>query len=152
MRRKALAIGVLAAVAAVSAAGAATAASAPTSRSAPTIEGKLIVGSTLTAGNGLWNNSPTSFSYQWLRCTADGTACSNISGATSKTYTTTKTDIGHALVVLVTATNSAGSSPPTNSKPTDPITPATAPTNTQAPSITGKPFVGEQLVADVGTY
>jgi hypothetical protein len=54
--------------------------------------------------------------------------------------------------VLVTATNSAGSSPPTNSKPTDPITPAAAPTNTQPPSITGKPFVGEQLVADVGTY
>jgi hypothetical protein len=154
MRKLARAVGAALVVAAMvtAAATAAAALSAPTSRSAPTIEGKLIVGSTLSAGNGLWNNSPTSFSYQWLRCGSDGTACSKISGATSRNYTLTRADIGHSIVVLVTATNSAGSSPPTNSKPTDPITPATAPTAKTPPSITGKPFVGEQLVADAGKY
>src|ERR1051326_5693552 len=131
MKQLSRAVGTLVAVgAAVFAvgAGAAVAATAPTSRSAPTVEGKLIVGATLTAGNGLWNNNPTSFSYQWLRCAADGTACSNISGATSRTHTLTKAEGGQAIVGLVRATNSAGSSPPTNPKPTDPITPATAPT------------------------
>src|ERR1051326_3237873 len=95
-------------------AGAPVAATAPTSRSAPTLEGKLIVGTTLSAGNGQWNNAPASFTYQWLRCAGDGTACSNISGATNRNYTLTKTDVGHAIVVLVTAKNSTGSSPPTN--------------------------------------
>jgi hypothetical protein len=155
MRYLSRAVGTLvavgAAVFAVSA-GAAVAATAPTSRSAPTVEGKLIVGATLSAGNGQWNNDPTSFTYQWLRCAGDGTACSNVSGATNRNYTLTKTDVGHAIVVLVTAKNSAGSSPPTNSKPTDPITPAAAPTASSPPTITGKPFVGEQLVADPGKY
>jgi hypothetical protein len=146
------AVGAVLVVAATLAATAAAAASAPTSRSAPTVEGKLIVGSTLSAGNGLWNNNPTSFTYQWLRCAPDGTACSQISGATKRDYTLTKADVGHSIVVLVTATNSAGSSPPTNSKPTDVVTPAVAPTNTVSPSITGKAFVGEQLVADAGKY
>jgi len=145
-------VGVFAAAVALLAAGSAWAATAPTSRSAPTVEGKLIVGATLSAGNGLWNNGPTSFTYQWLRCAAGGTGCAKISGATNRDYTATKADIGHALVVLVTATNSAGSSPPTNSKPTDPITPAAAPDASTAPTITGKPFVGEQLVADAGKY
>jgi hypothetical protein len=147
-------LGAVLGIAAISAVTAATAvaASAPTSRLAPTIEGKLTVGSTLTASNGLWNGSPTSFGYQWLRCGAGGMNCSRIGGATSKTYTTTKSDVGHALVVLVTAKNSAGSSEPTNSKPTDPITTATAPTVSTAPTITGKPLVGEQLVADAGKY
>jgi len=130
------------------------AAQAPTSRSAPTIDGKLIVGSTLTAGNGMWNNNPTSFTYQWLRCAADGTACAKIGGSagSAQTYTLTKADVGHSIVVLVTASNGSGSSPPTNSKPTDPITPAVAPTASTPPAITGKPFVGEQLVADTGKY
>jgi hypothetical protein len=152
MRMITKAVGVLLVVAATFVATAAAAVSAPTSRSAPTIDGKVVVGSTLTAGNGLWNNGPTSYSYQWLRCAADGTACSNISGATSRTYTLAKADVGHTIVVLVTASNSAGASPPTNSKPTNVITPATAPTAATAPAIKGQPFVGEQLVADVGTY
>jgi hypothetical protein len=54
--------------------------------------------------------------------------------------------------VLVTARNAAGSSPPTNSKPSDPVTPAAAPNAATAPTITGKPFVGEQLVADPGKF
>jgi hypothetical protein len=54
-------LGIVLAAAAIAAvtASAASSASAPTSRSAPTIEGKPIVGSTLAASNGLWNNNPT---------------------------------------------------------------------------------------------
>lgn len=126
--------------------------SPPTSRSAPTIEGQPVVGKTVTAGNGLWNNKPTSFSYRWIRCDAKGSNCAKISGASSKTYTLTKGDLGHTLVLLVTASNAAGASLPTNSKPSDVVTAAAAPTSTAAATITGKPFVGEQLVADPGKY
>jgi hypothetical protein len=53
--------------------------------------------------------------------------------------------------VLVTAKNSGGSST-ANSKPTDVVTPAVPPKSSVLPSITGKPFVGEQLVADPGQF
>jgi hypothetical protein len=139
-------------VAAVAATSAAAQSSPPISKSAPTITGNPIAGSTLRAGNGLWYNSPTSFKYQWLRCDSHGNGCVQISGATSQTYKLTSSDVNHTIVVLVTASNSAGSSQPTNSKPTDVITPATAPVVDVAPSIVGKPYVGEQLVADTGEY
>ena len=55
------------------------------------------------------------------------------------------------MLALVTASNSDGSQT-ANSHPTDVVTPAVAPKSATAPSITGKPVVGAQLVADVGTY
>src|SRR5262245_4254513 len=58
---------------------------APQSASAPTIEGNTTVGQTLTATNGNWSNSPTSFTYQWQRCNASGASCHNIAGADAKT-------------------------------------------------------------------
>src|SRR5262249_16238449 len=126
--------------------------SPPISKSAPTITGNPIVSSTLRAGNGAWYNDPTSFAYKWLRCDSKGNNCSTIAGATQQTYKLVSGDVNHTIVVLVTASNSAGASQPTNSKPTDVITPATAPVIEEPPSIVGKPFIGEQLVADTGEY
>ena len=145
------AIGLLAVVAATLTATAGAQTAAPVTKSAPTISGSPIVGKTLTATTGLWSNSPTSFSYQWQQCDQKGNNCTNIKGATSKTYTLTKDEIGNTLLVLVTAKNSSGSST-ANSKPTDVVTPAIPPKSSVLPSITGKPFVGEQLVADPGQF
>ena len=89
--------------------------------------------------------------YKWFRCDAKGNNCSTIAGETSKTYTLTSSDAGHTIIVWVTAKNSAGSQT-ANSKPTDLVTKAIAPQSKLAPSITGKPFVGEQLVADSGQF
>ena len=72
------------------------------------------VGTTLTSTTGTWTNSPTSYSYQWSRCTAAGTECLEIMGATSSTYTTAANDEGETFVIKVTATNASGSTPATS--------------------------------------
>jgi hypothetical protein len=101
---------------------------APTLTSSPTISGTTVVGSTLTSTTGSWTGFPASFtySYQWRR------AGSNISGATSSTYTTVSADIGNAITCFVSAFNSAGSN---NALSSNSIT-ATAPVG-QAQYISG---------------
>ena len=74
---------------------------------APVITGNTVVGDVLSTTNGTWANSPTSYGYQWEDCT--GPTCSNISGATSSTYTVQASDVGHSLRAVVTATNGSGS-------------------------------------------
>lgn len=63
------------------------------------------VGQELTASNGTWSNSPSSYSYQWFW--AD--TVTPISGATSASYTPVTGDLGHTLARNVTATNAGGS-------------------------------------------
>src|ERR671934_2549650 len=92
-------------------------AAAPVNTSQPTIVGTLEQGKTLTAQNGLWTNSPTSFSYQWQRCNTDGSSCVDIATATKKTYVLVAADVDHTVRVVVTATNADGHSM-ANSKPT----------------------------------
>jgi RHS repeat-associated protein len=84
---------------------------APAATSAPAITGTAEVGNTLTASSGAWaGSSPISYSYQWEDCSSPAeTSCSNISGATSSTYTVQDSDDGSYVAVIVTATNSAGS-------------------------------------------
>ena len=126
-------------------------AAAPETTSPPTIDGAPIVGRTLTAGNGLWRNNPDTFRYRWMRCDAKGNNCNKISGAAEKTYDLLSTDVGHTIIVLVTARNNDGAQT-ANSHPTDVVTKAIAPTSKSAPTITGKAVVGAQLVADAGNY
>lgn len=81
--------------------------SAPTNLLLPSIAGVLDEDEELTAIEGTWTGNPT-FTYQWKR---DG---ANISGATSKTYTIVAGDVGKALSVAVTGTNSAGNATATS--------------------------------------
>lgn len=105
----------------------------PLDRSAPTISGPAQEGQTLTAGPGVWAGTmPITYGYQWRHCASTGLGCVSIPGATSLTYVVQHADLGHTLVVLVTATNSAGSGVrPISSRPTAVVTPAntTVPTN-----------------------
>jgi len=147
----------LAVAAAAAAFGAATATAAPggapVNTCPPTIEGKLVVGKTVGAGPGCWQNNPTSYGFQWLRCdTQAAQHCVPISGATKQQYTIQDADAGHSLVVLVTASNSSGTSSPVNSKPSELVTLAAPPVFKTKPTITGKAQVGEALVAKVGTF
>jgi hypothetical protein len=57
----------------------------------------------LRVSEGLWSPTPTAVSYAWQRCTAGGRACVPIPNATTNSYSAGADDIGHALVVLVTA-------------------------------------------------
>jgi hypothetical protein len=82
---------------------------------APVISGDARVGSTLTASNGTWNGNGTlTYKYQWRVCSPDGSACRDIPGATSQTYVLTKDDLGNAERVVVTASDSSGSTDATS--------------------------------------
>jgi hypothetical protein len=91
-------------------AGGATTANPPTVRALPSIQGTAREGSTLTAREGEWGGTqPITFTYQWRRCTNAAGSCTDIAGATAKTYMLVAADVGHRMRVLVKATNSAGS-------------------------------------------
>jgi hypothetical protein len=135
-----LAIAALAA-ALLPAAGSATAQAAPTNTELPGILGTPVEGGTLTATNGTWSDSPTTFAYQWLRCpqdggAADGSNCGVIPDATESAYKVSTVDIGFRVRVRVTATNVDG---PTGavSNATSAVTAAPTPPASGCPSGTG---------------
>lgn len=131
----------------------ATAASAatPQNTALPTTSGSAKEGSTLTASNGSWSNSPTSYAYQWQRCATDGTACGDISGATSQTHTLVSGDVHHTLRVAVTAKNSDGAAT-ARSDATDVVGSKNGPSNTVRPSVSGSAVVGETLTVSNGSW
>src|SRR3712207_2071685 len=90
-RRAALAVLVVAAGAAfasLAGLGVASPQAPPVNATPPSITGTPQQTQTLTAQNGTWTGAGTiSFRYQWLRCNRNGNGCSEISGATERTYT-----------------------------------------------------------------
>ena len=103
---------------------AAQASYAPSNTAAPAISGTPQVGQTLTAGQGSWTSDTTpTFAYQWQRCNAQGAACAAVSGATAQTYAVQTADKGSTLLVVVTGTNTTGSTSST-SNPTAVVTDA----------------------------
>jgi hypothetical protein len=94
---------------------------APLNSLLPAILGSASVGTTLTASVGLWTGTaPLLYSYQWLRCGADGgqstgSGCSAMSGVTGTQYTLVSTDLGQRLRVQVTARNTLGAATATSS-------------------------------------
>jgi hypothetical protein len=84
--------------------------STPSNSSSPTISGTTTNGQTLTGTRGTWSGYPTpTYTYQWKRASSASGTYSNISGATSLTYTLTDNDIDQYLKFAVTATNTSGS-------------------------------------------
>ena len=96
----------------------------PSNSSPPLIFGAAIVGQTLMEANGVWANSPTSYTYQWEDCDSSGGQCAPIPGATSQSHILTASDVEHTVVVKETATNEAGVSSPATSEPTAVVTAA----------------------------
>jgi hypothetical protein len=140
-------------VAALVLAGVASAA-APVNTAPPTISGTPTVGQTLTASNGTWSNSPTSFAYQWLRCNGGGNSCVAVANGTQQTYTLVGADAGHTMRVKVTATNADGSSSAQSAQTAvvAPLTSSAAPKNTSPPTISGTSKVGQTLTASPGSW
>jgi Ca2+-binding RTX toxin-like protein len=131
---------------------------APVNTFRPSISGTERSGSVLFASTGTWTGSaPITYTYQWQRCSASGTGCTNIAGATAASYIPTAGDVGATLAVVVSARNAAGTAT-VNSTPTDVIeagtatTGATRPTSTAVPSFTGVLARGRVLTAANGTW
>lgn len=84
----------------------------PVCSAVPSVSGTARVGQTLTASTGTWNNSPTSYSYQWYRMrdiNSSGGGMFTISGATNSTYVIQAGDQNYRLWCSVIATNASGS-------------------------------------------
>ena len=124
----------------------------PLNASAPTITGIADVGNTLSATPGIWLNAPTWFTFDWLRCDAQGLQCLSL-GIAEDTYRLEAGDLGTTLVVEVTATNGGGSSEPVRSEAIGPVAqPPVPPVNTELPAISGQPLVGGTLVVSLGSW
>ena len=92
--------------------GSASTKAVPTNSVLPAITGTAAVGQTLTTSDGTWTESPTSFTYEWLRCPssgglADGSDCASI-GVSTNSYAVATGDVGFTLRSRVTAVNSDG--------------------------------------------
>ena len=123
----------------------------PVNTALPAVSGSAVEGQTLSARAGSWEGSPTSYTYQWEDCNTSGEACANISRATSSAYKLTSTDVGHTLRVVVTATNTGGSTKATSAA-TATIAPGPAPVNKTLPLISGLAIEGQTLSASTGSW
>ncbi|HKN93745.1 MAG TPA: hypothetical protein VJU60_05390 [Thermoleophilaceae bacterium] len=87
----------------------------PPTVTAPQMKGAPEVGKTLTGVSGAITSGGGAF-WQWQRCSARGTGCTPIQGATGPSYKAVRADRGHTLMLAETALNSGGtagaSSPP----------------------------------------
>jgi hypothetical protein len=141
-------------------AGSTQAASTPTSligallpgnTSLPSIAGSLIDGQTITAATGSWSGtSPISYSYQWEQCNAKGEACKEVGGATGGTLGLISSLVGSTVRVVVTATNSRGSTQATS--PATGLIAALLPSNTSLPTIGGVAEDGKTLTGTTGSW
>lgn len=128
----------------------------------PAASGDVRQGLTVTVDTGAWSRKPASVAYAWLRCNANGRACSEIGGATASTYIVTAGDAGHALVARVTATSGSASAaalssavlPESSSAGTTTTTPSTGPgpKSTAAPIVTGTAAQNGKLSATSGSW
>ena len=132
------------------AAGSAQSQTAPTNTGEPNILGTPVEGETLTASNGTWSDSPTTFAYGWLRCpndggAADGSNCGVIPSATKSTYLVLAADVGLRIRVRVTASNKDGTAS-AYAGPTSIVAASATPT----PAATGCPSgTGPMQIAQV---
>ncbi len=131
----------------------ASCASAPTPAvvARPAISGDAQQGKQLSGSNGSWSGTTlVGFRYQWQRCTAAGSGCVDIPGATSAAYQVSPADVGSRLRIVVTATNSAGALS-SASDPTE-VVRGLAPVETALPAVSGLPWQGSTLSVTSGTW
>jgi hypothetical protein len=119
-----------------------------TTNSAVSINGMPTVGTATTLTAGSYSPTPTSFTYQWQLCNP---GCSDISGATSSTYTPVAGDVGGTLKVVETAKKFGYSNGTSTSAASQPVANGSFSTNT-APLVNGTPKVGTPTTLTAGSY
>jgi hypothetical protein len=87
---------------------------APANTSLPTIlvPGEVLVGSELATRPGSWTApsgaGTVTYAYQWEQCDAQGNNCQSIASSQNDSYTSSPADVGHTLRVVVSASDSDG--------------------------------------------
>jgi hypothetical protein len=124
----------------------------PSNLGPPAVTGTAAVGKLLSTSNGTWAGSPTSYSYQWQRCTnaAQTSSCGKIPGANAATYQLAPADAGFVVRFEVIAANAAGTSAAVASEATAVVVPVLVPTT--PPAASGIPAVGRTLTLTDGTW
>lgn len=99
----------------------------PNNEGAPEISGEARVGQLLSASAGFWRSpAPLGLAYQWIRCDAAGSACSQLVGATGPEFRPGPREVGARLRVVVSASNSRPRSAESVSAPTPAVAAAPA--------------------------
>ncbi len=113
----------------------------PSNTSAPTISGTAEQNARLNGSPGTWTNTPYGYSYQWEDCDSSGANCAAIAGTAAKQgyYYPTASDVGHMLVLQVSASNDANTVGPASSAPTAVVSASTLPL--PPPPATGPPAI-----------
>jgi hypothetical protein len=109
---------------------------APAATSAPAISGLAKEGRTLGEIHAAWSGPPTSYTYQWERCTTQ-TACVPIGGATQQTYRLVAADVGRLIRVTEQAADAGGFGPTVVSAATRKVLKAPQPPDFSHVSLTG---------------
>ena len=123
----------------------------PVNTAPPTLPGPATAGQPLGADAGHWTGTgPVAQVYQWQRCDAAGNNCQDIAGATGSTYTPSAGDVGGTVRVVVTSTNSVGSSVSTSAPVA--VSAAAPPLNQTRPAVGGPGVQGKGLTADPGVW
>jgi len=131
----------------------APAGSAPRATKQPDPHGTAQVGNSVSVDNGAWSGtSPITYSYQWQRCSANG-SCANVSGATKSSYDPVSGDVGYRLRAIVTAKNGLGSSSIGSNLTAAVLAAPAAPANTSRPTVSAPSAnVGGTVTGSVGAW
>jgi PKD repeat protein len=135
---------------------AAIAALAPTNTALPVIAGAAREGALVIATTGTFTGTAPRFTYRWMRCDAaldaqgQPAGCAEVSGAFGPSLRQGASEVGHRLVVEVTAVNSAGSAAATSAP--SPIVEPGPPVTVAAPAVAELPRVGARLVSSPGAF
>jgi hypothetical protein len=119
----------------------------------PQVIGLPIEGKALQVTAGAWSPAPSTVTYTWQRCNANGRLCTAIAGATAAAYTVVAADVGHALVALVLASFGTTKQGALSTATVAAIgTDISGPVHTTAPAVTGNAAQYEQLTGTTGIW
>jgi hypothetical protein len=122
-----------------------------TTNTAVSVSGTPTVGTASAAIAGSYTPTPTSVAYQWELCNSSGASCSNISGATSSSYTPVAGDVGGTLRVVETVSKAGYNDGSSTSGPSAVVIKGSF-VLTSAVVINGQPAVGTTSTITNGVY
>jgi hypothetical protein len=119
----------------------------------PTISGSPQDGQTLTVQRGGWTSlSKLRFTYRWQSCAFHGGKCTSITDATGVRFKLGPPEIGHKIIVIVTAIDRSHHTVFATTAAVGPVTNPPPPINTSLPVVSGATSVGQQLTTSNGTW